>query len=227
MGDNAEMSETRQERAGVGMRRLLAIFLIVICVSSSCGAFAWKEFGFHVNLNRLATSSASTGRWHASVKAYMQTEIDAVWRMESSIGFDFARLAPSASIGLLASILNDMDLDGDLIMQWIPRLGIVATLDTGIRYQPPMSDRARWVLEITPVRWDIISIDHSYFPIPRLNLSMTVGGVMLLEQGGFFGESVTIQAYKIETRRLPFSLFIGNGWYLTAGQLTSRVGYGL
>ncbi len=157
----------------------------------------------------------------------MQTEMDAVWRMESSIGFDFAKLAPSASIGLLASILNDMDLDGSLVLQWIPRIGITATLDTGIRYQPRMSDRARWILEVTPIRWDVVSIDHSYFPIPRINLSMTIGGVMLLEQGGFFGESVTIQGYKIESRRLPFSLFIGNGWYLTAGQLTTRVGYRL
>jgi len=203
------------------------MILIGIFVSLTGHAFPLNEFGFHVNLDRLTSASSTTGRWHASIEAYVQTEIDDVWRMESGIGFDFASLAPSASIGLLASTLKDMDLNGDLILRWIPRHGIVATLDTGIRYQPRVSDKARWIFEIVPIRWNIISIDHSYFPVPRIDLSLTIGGVMLLEQGGFFGETITIEAYKIENRRLPFSLFVGNGWYLTAGQLTTRVGYRL
>lgn len=208
------------------MRRFVVVILVFILLPVSCHAFALREFGFHVNLDRLAIVNSNTGRWHASIKAYVQTEIDDVWRMETGIGFDFAKLAPSGSIGFLAAIRHDMDLDGDLVLQWIPRYGIAGTIDTGIRYQPQLTEKSRLIVEIYPIKWQIISVDHRYFPIPEFDLSLTIGGVMLLDQGGYFGETVTIEAYKIDTRRLSFSLFVGNGWFLTAGQLTTRVGYG-
>lgn len=209
------------------MRRLAVLILVLVLLPFSCHAFALKEFGFHVNLDRLATMSSGSGRWHASIEAYVQTELDTIWRVETGIGFDFARLAPSFSIGFLAAIFDEMDLDGDLILQWIPRHGIVGTIDTGIRYHPQITEKSCLIIEIYPIKWQVISVDHSYFPIPELDLALTIGGVMLLDQGGFFGETVTIEAYKIETRRLPFSLFVGNGWFLTAGQLSTLVGYRL
>jgi len=209
------------------MRRVTVLILVLVLLPLSCYAFAMKEFGFHVNLDRLATMNSSTGRWHASVEAYVQTEFDAIWRMETGIGFDFAKLAPSFSIGFLAAVFDEMDLDGDLILQWIPRFGVAATIDTGIRYHPQITEKSRLIVEVYPIKWQVISVDHRYFPIPEFDLSLTIGGVMLLDQGGFFGETVTIEAYKIETRRLPFSLFVGNGWFLTAGQLTTLFGYRL
>jgi|GEM_PF-2469946 len=209
------------------MRRLTVLIAVLALISISCFAFTLKEFGLHVNLDRLAAASSTSGRWHASIKAYMQTTIDDVWRMETGIGFDFAKLAPSGSIGFLAAIRDDLDLDGDLVLQWIPRYGITATIDTGIRYQPQLTEKSRLILEVYPITWQVISVDHRYIPIPEFDLSITIGGVMLLDQGGFFGESITIEAYKIDSHRLAFSLFVGNGWFLTAGQLTTRVGYRL
>lgn len=209
------------------MRRVLVGIGLALLVSFGCGAFELLEFGFHVNLDRLATMNSNTGKWHASVEAYLQMELDAVWRTEAGIGFDFARLAPSGSIGFLRTVLDEMYLEGDLVLQWIPRHGIVATLDTGIRYHPAISEMSRLIVEVYPIQWQIISIDHRYFPVPEINLSLTIGGAMLLEQGGFFGETVKIEAYKIEDRRLPFSLFVGNDWFLTAGQLRTIFGYRL
>ncbi len=209
------------------MQRFIVLILVFVLLPLRCHAFTVKEFGFHVNIDRLATMSSNTGRWHASVEAYLQMELDTVWRVETGIGFDFARLAPSGSIGFLRTILDEMYLEGDLVMQWIPRHGIVAAIDTGIRYSPEMSEESRLIVEVCPIQWQIISIDHRYFPIPEFNLSLTIGGALLLDHGGFFGETVTIEAYKIEDRRLPFSLFVGNGWYLTAGQLTTIFGYRL
>lgn len=209
------------------MKRIAVLFLMLVLFSGYCGAFELVEFGFQVNIDRLATVNSNTGKWHASVEAYLQMELDAIWRIETGIGFDFARLAPSGSIGFLRAVLDEMYLESDLVLQWIPRHGIVATIDTGIRYSPQISETGRLIVETYPIQWQIISIDHRYFPIPEFNLSLTIGGALLLDQGGFFGEIVTIEAYKIEDRRLPFSLFVGNGWFLTAGQLTTRFGYRL
>jgi len=212
---------------GLIKRKAMALAATVFLVSVSCFAFTMTEFGFHINLDRLAAANAPSGRWHASIKAYMQTEIDDIWRMESGIGFDFAEYSPFASIGFLASILTETDVCADLVLQWIPRFGIAATIGTGIRYQPQLSEKSRLILETYPVMWSIISVDHRYIPIPEIDLSLTIGAVLLLDQGGFFGEAMTVEAYKIEAYRLPFSLFVGNGWFLTAGQLTTRAGYRL
>lgn len=209
------------------MKRIVVLFLMLILFSGYCCAFELLEFGFCVNIDRLATMSSNTGKWHANVETYLQMELDTVWRVETGIGFDFARLAPSGSIRFLRTVLDEMYLEGDLVMQWIPRHGIVATIDTGIRYSPEMSEESRLIVEVYPIQWQIISIDHRYFPIPEFNLSLTIGGALLLDRGGFFGETVTIEAYKIEDRRLPFSLFVGNGWFLTAGQMRTIFGYRL
>lgn len=211
------------------MRRLTGLILVLVLLPLplSCFAFALTEFGFRVNLDRLATLNSDTGQWHASVEAYLQTELDAVWQMGTGIGFDFSELAPTASIGFLRSITDTLFVDAAFILKWIPRYGIVGTIDTGMGYYPMISEQGQLILEIYPIQWQVISVDHRYIPIPQINLALTMGAVMLLDQGGFFGETVTIEAYKVEHRRLPFSLFVGNEWYLTVGQLTSRFGYEL
>jgi hypothetical protein len=221
------MAEEKHKGEGLMMRRLAVLIAVLALVPISCFAFTLKEFGLHVNLDRLAAASSTSGRWHASIKAYMQTTIDDVWRMETGVGFDFSNYSPSASIGFLASVLTETDLNGDLVLQWIPWNGIAATINTGIRYQPQLSEKSRLIVEVYPITWEVISVDHRYIPIPEFDLSLTIGGVMLLDQGGFFGGSITVEAYKIDSHRLPFSLFVGNGWFLTAGQLTTRIGYRL
>lgn len=209
------------------MRRLVIVILALILIPASCYAVSVREFGFHINLNRLGTLSTNTGRWHASVEVYLQTELDSVWQVKSGLGFNFAEMAPVVSIGFSRSITDTMLVEADLALKWIPRYGIVGTIDTGFRYYPMISEQSQLILEMYPIRWQVISVKHRYVPIPQINLALTVGAAMLLDQGGFFGEAVTIEAYKIEDRRLPFSLFVGNGWYLTAGQLTTIFGYRL
>jgi hypothetical protein len=206
------------------MRRFTVLILVLILVPVSCLSFTLKEFGFRVNLDRLATLSTNTGRWHASVAAYIQIELDSVWQVKTGIGFDFAKMAPVASIGLLRSITDSMLIEADLSLKWIPRYGVVGIIDTGMSCYPMISGQSQLIVEVYPIRWQVISVEHRYIPVPELNLALTIGVAMLLNQGGFFGETVTIDAYKVAHRRLPFSLFVGSGWYLTAGQLTTRVG---
>ncbi len=207
------------------MRRWFVVILLLGTLSVGAQAFGIREFGFRVSIDRLATLASPSTAWHATVEAYLKTQLDVVWQVETGIGFDFARLAPSGSIGFLRSALADMELVGDVVLQWIPRFGIQASIDTGIRYHPTITDRSRLLLETYPIHWQVISVEHRYYPVPEFDPAVTIGGVLLLEQGGFFGETVTIDAYKIADRRLPFSLFIGNDWYLTAGELTTRFGY--
>ena len=209
------------------MRRFAALILVLVLVPVSCFAVAVKEFGFHVNLDRLGALDASTGYWNASIEAYVQTELDDAWRVNTGLGFDFARLAPLGFIGVQRSITNDMTIDADLTLKWIPRHGIVGTIDTGFRYAPMISEKSQLILEAYPIQWQVISVEHRYIPIPQINLSLAIGAAMLLNQGGFFGQTVTIEAYKVDGRRVPFSLFVGSGWFLTAGQFTTRVGYQL
>jgi len=136
-------------------------------------------------------------------------------------------MSPVASIALLRSFGDSMLVEADLALKWIPRYGIVGTIDTGFGYYPMISEQSQLILEMYPIRWQVISVEHRYIPIPQINLAMTVGAAMLLNQGGFFGGAVTFEAYKVDDRRLPFSLFVGNGWYFTAGQFTTRAGYRL
>ena len=91
----------------------------------SCFAVALKKFGFHVNLDRLGALDSSTEYWNASIEAYVQTELDDVWRVNTGLGFDFARLAPLGFIGVQRSITNNMTIDADFTLKWIPRHGSV------------------------------------------------------------------------------------------------------
>jgi hypothetical protein len=207
------------------LRRWFVLIVLLSTLSLCAHAFGIREFGFRVSIDRLGTLTAPTNGWHATIEAYLETQLDVVWQVETGIGFDFARMAPSGSIAFLRAGLANMELVGDVVLQWIPRFGIQASIDTGIRYHPMLSDRSRFVLETYPIHWQVISVEHRYYPVPEFNPAVTIGGVLLLEQGGFFGETVTIDAYKIADRRLPFSLFVGNDWYLTAGELTTRFGY--
>ncbi|MBE0635619.1 hypothetical protein IH601_06465 [Candidatus Bipolaricaulota bacterium] len=206
------------------MRRVVMLILAVVIVSLCCYGFDVTEYGVHINLNRLTKRSTETGRWHASVEVYVQQELDAVWRMESGLGYDFADSSPFASVGFLRSLMEEMYVEADFVLQWVPRHGFVGAVNTGMRYHPMIADRTRLILEAYPVQWGFVSVNHRYSLLPVISPSFKVGLVMLLEHGGFFGETVTIAAQKVE-RRLPFSLFIGNDYYLTAGQLTTVIGY--
>jgi hypothetical protein len=207
------------------LRRLVVVGMSVGVLSMGAQAFAIRGFGFHVNINRLATSASPATSWHATLQAYLVTDLDPVWRVETGLGFDFDRLAPSGSIGFLRAVSDDLDVVSNVVLEWIPRVGIQASIDAGIRYDPLISDRASLILETYPIHWDVISVEHRYYPVPTFDPAVAIGGAYLLEHGGFFGETVTIDAYKIRDRRLPFSLFIGNDWYLTAAVLTTRFGY--
>jgi hypothetical protein len=207
------------------MRRFAILILAFVFVPISCYAFSLTEFGVRVSVNRLAKQGSDMDRLQASAEIYLQSELDAVWQMKTGIGFDLASLAPFGTVGILRSIFDELYVEGDLVLKWIPHYGIVGTIDTGILYQPEISETIRLILEAYPITWQVISIDHRYFPIPQFHLSLTMGAVMSLEHGGFFGETVTIESYKIEDRRLPFSLFVGNGWYLTPGKLTTIIGF--
>jgi len=170
------------------MRRLTTVILVLILIPASCYAAAVNEFGFHVNLDRLGTLSTNVGLWHASVEVYLQTELDSVWQVRNGLGFDFSEMSPVASIALLRSFGDSMRVEADLALKWIPRYGIVGTIDTGFGYYPMISEQSQLILEMG---------------------------------------AVTFEAYKVDDRRLPFSLFVGNGWYFTAGQFTTRAGYRL
>jgi len=207
------------------MKRLIAIVILICCLSVACLAFETVEAGFSISVDRLRALLAPDGRWAASVDAYMLTALDDVWRMETRLGFDFAHMAPSATIGFRDQVSESFLLEADVTLQWRPRHGIIAWIDTGIRYHPLITERSRLILETFPIRWQIISVDHRYFPIPELRLAGTFGAMLLLEQGGFVGEAITVQGYKIEHRRLPFSLFVGNEWYLTVADFATRIGY--
>jgi len=97
---------------------------VLLFVPVSCFAVALKKFGFHVNLDRLGALDSSTEYWNASIEAYAQTELDDVWRVNTGLGFDFARLAPLGFIGVQRSITNNMIIDADLTLKWIPLHGI-------------------------------------------------------------------------------------------------------
>lgn len=209
------------------MWRAAILIMVWILIPVSCHAVSVREVGFHVHLDRLGMLDTRGGRWHASVEVYLQTELDAVWHVENGLGFDFSEMSPVASIGFLRSFGDSLLVEGELDLKWIPRHGIVGTIDTGFRYAPMISETTELILETYPIQWQVISVEHRYIPIPQINLSLTIGAAMLLNQGGFFGQTVTIEAYKTTARRLPFSLFVGNAWYLTAGQFTTRIGYRL
>jgi len=217
---------------GPRARRVLVGGLLALCLAWATGsqpgsALGLTEIGVRVSIDRLATLTSATGIWQANVRAYVRTALDDVWCMDMGLGFDFARMAPSATIGLRRGVLQDIVLEGDVTLAWIPRHGIVAALDTGVGYYPQISERGQLILETFPMHWQIVSVDHRYIPVPELRLSFALGANLLLEQSGYFGEVITVEGYKIENRRLPFSLFVGNGWYLTAARFTTLVGYEL
>lgn len=207
------------------MRRAIGMLLLIVALSPVLSyGFEVTEFGIHINLDRLTKRSTEIGRWHASVDVYVQQQLDPIWRMESAIGYDFADRSPFASVGFLRPVLEEMYVEADLVLQWVPQHGFVGMINTGMRYHPMISDSSRLILETYPVRWGFVSVNHRYSLLPAFDLSLKVGLVMVLEHGGFFGETVTISAIKVKGSRLPFSLFIGNDWYLTVGQLTTVIG---
>ena len=205
------------------MRRALIVILMMVLVPVSCYGFEILEYGIHINIDRLTKRSTETGRWHASIDVYIQRELDASWRMESGLGYDFADSSPFASVGFLRTILEEMYAEADFVLEWVPHHGFVGAVNTGMRYHPMIEERTRLILEAYPIQWGFVSVNHRYSLLPVINPSLKVGLVLVLEHGGFFGETVTITAQKVE-RRLPFSLFIGNDLYLTAGQLTTAIG---
>lgn len=215
---------------GCSRRRIaaghLVMLLAVVLVSLPGGAFDLEEIGLRVSIDRLATATSATGAWHASVRGYVRTALDSVWCMDTGLGFDFVERAVFGTIGFRRDVLKNLVVEGDVTLQWIPRRGVTGAIDAGICYAPQISERGQLILETFPVHWQLISVDHRYIPVPELHLAFTVGANLLLDQGGFFGEAITVEGYKIEHRRLPFSLFVGNGWYLTMAQFTTRVGYG-
>jgi len=222
---------TRRDNDREACRRVaigtLTLCVILATLALPAGAFGIAEIGLHVSIDRLETLTSTTGAWHATVRAFVRTELDAVWTMDMGLGLDVARMAPAVTLGLNRDLLQNLFVAADLTLQWIPRYGIAAALDTGLCYHPTVSDGGQLVLETFPVHWQIVSVDHRYVPVPELLLSFALGANLLLEHGGAIGEVLTIEGYKIEDRRLPFSLFVGNGWYLTLAQLTTRVGYEL
>jgi len=207
------------------MRHVAAVLLMGCLLSMACLGFEIVEAGFCISIDRLKTLISPTGRWEASANAYMLTALDEAWRMEMGLGFDFAHMAPSATLGFRDQATDTFLWEADATLQWVSRHGLVAWIDTGARYHPSITDRSRLILETFPIRWQIISIDHRYFPIPEFHFALTIGATLLLEQGGFIGEAVTIEGYKIDHRRLPFSLFVGNEWYLTVSEFATRIGY--
>jgi len=157
------------------MGRLTTVILVLILIPASCYAVSVREFGFHVNLDRLGTLGTNIGRWHAFVEVYLQTELDSVWQVRNGIGFDFSEMSPVASIGLLRSFGDSILVEADLALKWIPRYGVVGIIDTGFRYYPMISEQSQLILEMYPIRWQVISVEHRYIPIPQINLAMTVG----------------------------------------------------
>lgn len=206
------------------MRRLVMVLLILILLPVISFGFEVTEFGMHVNLDRLTKRSTEIGRWHASLDVYVQQQLDPIWRMESAVGYDFADRSPFASVGFLRPVMDEMFVEADLILQWVPHHGFIGMVNTGMRYHPMISDSSRLILEAYPIQWGFVSVNHRYSLLPTLDPSFKMGLALVLEYGGFIGETVTISAYKVKGSRLPFSLFVGNDWYLTVGQLTTVIG---
>jgi hypothetical protein len=208
------------------MRRLIAMGLLLVTVSICADAFSIREIGVCVRIDRLERLDAPATTWHAILHASVGVELDPVWGAEVGLGFDVARVVPSGSIGFVRLLTKDLSVVGDMTMEWVRGSGIQAAIDTGIRYEPLISAQSRLLLAVAPIHWDMISLNHRYYPIPAFSPAVTIGGAYLLSRGGFLGQSITIDAYELQDRRVPFSLFIGNDWYLTVGQLTTSFGYG-
>ncbi len=205
----------------------LTMCAILATLALPAGAFGIAEIGLCVSIDRLEALTSAAGAWHVTLRAFVRTELDAVWTMDLGLGLDVARMAPAVTIGLSRDLLQSVFVAAGLGLEWVPRYGIAAALDTGLCYHPTISEGGQLILETFPVHWQIVSVDHRYVPVPELRLSFALGANLLLEHGGRFGEVLTIEGYKIEDRRLPFSLFVGNGWYLTLAEFTTRVGYEL
>jgi len=209
---------------GASMRRALIVILMMVLVSVCSYGFEVAEYGIHINIDRLTKRSTEIGQWHASVDVYVQQQLDVLWRMESALGYDFSDRSPFASVGFLRPVLDEMYVEADLVLQWVPHHGFIGMINTGMRYHPMISESSRLILEAYPIQWGFVSVNHRYSLLPAFDPSFKMGLALVLEHGGFFGETVTISAYKVKGSRLPFSLFIGNDWYLTAGQLTTVIG---
>jgi len=206
------------------MRRTNMLFLLLFLISVCCGAFELTEIGFRVDLVLMPLRVQGQAQLQASIGAYIEADLESVWGMRAGIGLGLEDVSPCASIGLLRPVADEIHFIGDLMLHFVPRLGLLSAVHTGVRYRDSLEPLGRWSIESLPFRWIVFARSGSLSFAFNFLPTFTVNGTLLLAEGGLFGQSVTIAVQQRSgTSQSPlFSL--GGGWTLS-GSLTTTVGF--
>lgn len=206
------------------MRRLAIVLCAALLIGFTLPVCGIDEIGVRVQIGLPKFGGASGGRWGASVEAYLDIELDAAWTLQSGIGLNSLDFSPRAWLGLSMTFWERFELLGDVVLRWIPRRGLLSTINTGLRYRGPFTASSDIIIESYPVQFLVESRDHLLYLVPAFVPSVSLGGAIVIEHG-WFGELVTVSAYKSPSRRQSFALFIGNEWYLAVQYATTIFGY--
>ncbi|MFC2095977.1 hypothetical protein ACFLSW_06055 [Candidatus Bipolaricaulota bacterium] len=206
------------------MRRLAVALCWLLIVGFTLPVSGIDEVGLHVQLGLPRFGGEGGGQWAASVSAYGEIELDALWTLQFGAGLRSSDFSPRAWLGLSRTFVDHFELLSDVVLRWIPRRGLLSTIGTGMRYRGSFTEKSDIIIETSPLQFRVESREHLFYLVPTFVPSVSLGGALLLDRG-WFGGLLTLTAYKSPSRKQSLALFIGNEWYLAVEHATTIFGY--
>lgn len=208
------------------MRRGLVLTAILIGLAVACTAAELTEFGFQLNLSLQPFREEGNVRWWITVGAYGRITLDEEWRLRFVAGSGITAFAPFADVGLVRVYTPHLMVEGDLLLQSIPRRGLTATALVGGRYMSNSLAETRIELASFPLGWRLTShgseLRGDFFLSGNLTVDFTIGS----PDAGLIGQALALSVLRKPSGSEPPVIPLGGDWLL-ATQLITHIGVDL